>query len=205
MRVYGKHFNGDLPVVCHIVTSGPDFNEHEVLQIAMIPLLPSLELDEGRHILDLYIKPEKPIAPKVRKTAERAYKRAEERGHPAYKALSIFDHWFANLDLGRSRIAPIGYRYRKTSAFLRNFIGHANYEATFDDDEIRDVETIARFGNDLTDSRGEMFMFTNFWLEAFARTMRITSDFGKPTALTEAAIIQRIYIGMINEFHKRMI
>jgi len=205
------HLNGNLLCGIDIETTGLDFEQHDIYELAIIPIDDKFHRNINRKWLDLVIRPSRPDNidwSGVGKTKNKSrIERAMEKGLDSHTAMTILDRWFDEQNLGSKRVAPVGHNYSFEARFLRAWLGSLNYETKFADYEVRDTMVIAKFLNDMADFRGEeKFPYPKANLTYLASTLKVEHDYGRAhTALADVATTIDVYRRQMEELNKIML
>lgn len=205
------HLNKNLLAAINIKTTGLSFEEHEIYELAIIPINASFERDQERKWLDLKIRPDRinKVDWKGAEKIQNAHrvKDAIETGLERETAQEILRHWFEGQNLGSKLIAPVAHHFSFISRFMRMWLGDLLYESYFNDFELRDTMVIAKHMNDMSDYRAEPeFPYAKTNLVYLANLLKINHNYGKQrTALADAATVVDVYRGQMQHLNKRMI
>jgi len=118
--------NGHLLVGVDIETTGTSPGYHEIIQLSLIPLTPSLQRDESRSVFDEYITPSYPhrIDPRATPVHGLSCEFLQEHGNPIHKVIDWLVDWLEmqELPVGR-RLIPIAHNWRFEDNFLTQAMG----------------------------------------------------------------------------------
>jgi hypothetical protein len=184
-----QHMNNNLMCSIQIRTSGPNPGEHEILQLAVMPLNRFLKVHDDIPIFDMKFKMEYPgnLDQDYCRLTNTALAECAVRGVDKYKMVEIFDYWYREIKLPfRKKILPLGYDWGSIKPFLVEWLGQALYDDIFAS-EYRDVLQCALFMNDRAGVRCDKITFpkTDFgYLCSCARIEHI--DKGAPLSDCEA-------------------
>lgn len=147
------HFNGNLFCAIDIETTGLSFAKHDIIQICVMPITPTLEPSKEIDFFHCLIKPRRPenIEEDSNKINRGRVVESMTHGLESETAEERLREWFQKLPLPvHKMIVPLGHNY---SAFDRDFIvdwlgGPLSYGEFFRSDH-RDTMTMALMLNDM--------------------------------------------------------
>lgn len=146
-------FNGHLPVVLDIITTGPTPVEHDIAEIGVIPLTYRWERDKRYQFVDFKIRPRYPEN-NVNLSKERLNV-CLEHGLEHFSSGTLFIKWFENLKLDGKRLQVLGFNICSFIPFLIDWLGPANYDAIFFP-YYRDLQAAALYCNDYSVWKGNL-------------------------------------------------
>jgi len=201
-----NHLNGHLLCGVELNTTGPNPLEHELYQISIIPLDRFYKRSKDMNWLELTVVPGRYDNIVNGRDAFGA-KKAVDSGIDYESAMMIFDHWWNSFDFAYKKgIAPLSHNWPTKERFLRKWMGDLNFESKFAHDEMRDIESIMRFLNDLQDSRCEKFMINKAKRAYMAYQLGVYRNYGRErTATAKAAIDIDIYRGLQGMISQRLL
>ena len=174
--IAGRHLNGNLLAVIDTETTGPDPDNHDILEICVL-------------VLDKFLKPHPEIMPFNMYMAaqrlgnidmealriqgktmddivkEKVCKQRSEMSNISAKGMhpddcaNLFEHWFRKLNLPpRKRIMPIACNWGFDREFIRRWLGYDAFYYYFDP-RPRDIISMGLFDNDVAEWRGDTFPY----------------------------------------------
>lgn len=168
-----NHLNDNLFCAIDTETTGLDYLQNEIIEIAVIPLDGALEVSRIHKIFHVTLKPDnldaiQPDAVRVMKTYDNDmidYTDMTASKEKIFAALAsgieqsrgedLFNDWFHRLDLlPKKRIIPIAYNWPFDRDFIRQWLGATVFNDIFDSRH-RDPLTIAQYFNDYCDMHNE--------------------------------------------------
>lgn len=203
-----EHLNRNIICSIDIKTTGPDPQQHDIYDLAIIVLDPHFSREPNKHILDLLIKPSSGnIDEQVLARNRVRIEAAQADGYSTQAAKMLFYRWLEDLNLDfNKKIIPVGYNYAHEQSFLIEWLGRLNYHTHFDETNIRDPRIIARFMNDLAYARSQEFPFKKVTQQWLCKQLDVWKDYGiERAAIHDAAIGADMYKGIMKRFLREMI
>ena len=154
--------NGNIICACDVETTGLDPEEHELWQLACIPLTFNLTQDKTRPVLELFVRPS---TLDTHKPADLALTNKQidflmRTGFTPAEAVEQFDLWFEKLKLQEGRrVIPLAHNWKFDHQFMQKFLGYDHYNYLFDGMH-RDTFQTALFVNDMAEFLGEPIPFS---------------------------------------------
>lgn len=198
------HWNSNILAAVDIETTGLNFERHDIVQVAILPLTVDLVPHPEITPLNLLICPDRP------KNAEKMAMKVNclsmqdllRHGHPSDIAADMLEHWYRDLrlpmrafDAGQGQIIPLGHNYSFDERFLRSWLGHDRYDLIFHRDH-RDTRTLAAAINDYYWSQGLSVPFNQIGLGRLATLLGV-SRLGQHDALCDCKITAEVYRRML--------
>ncbi len=192
MALSNKHLNGNILCALDIETSGLLAGEHEILEIAVVPLKPDYKPDLSHGWFHMVLKPLNIDA--IDQEAIRIHKRPDNnldysklcvspeqvlkcvnQGTDPHKAADLFIEWFERFKLPNfKRIMPLGHNIRFDLEFIKYWLGPASMEYAFDP-RYRDSQAVSLFLNDVDSMRSEeQFSFAKNNLQYLCSQLGVT-------------------------------
>ncbi len=169
------HLNGHLLCAIDTETTGTDPARHDIIQVAVIPLDGLLQPDGDRipFLMDLAPKRPENADPQAMDCNRLRLAELILKGVDADRAADLFVEWFERQKLGfNKRIMPVGANYAFDRDMIISWLGLKTYEMCFNS-QIRDVQTVATFMNDLAEIRGLPFPWPKVNLSYLCNQLRI--------------------------------
>jgi len=179
-----SHWNGNILCAGDIKTSGPNPEEDELLQFAILPLNSNLELSKEIKPFFIYLKPEK-------------------EGMEPIQGIDVFDKWADSLQLEetrfgrRKKIFILSYDYDEKKPFIIKWLGYHQYNKVFDKG-IRDLNTITKFLNDKASCHFKKVPYSKNELAYIARALEVEYS-AKLDILACCRIMINIYRTIVND------
>jgi hypothetical protein len=189
-----QHMNNNLMCSIQIRTSGPNPGEHEILQLALMPLNRFLKVHEEIPVIDMKFKLEYPgnLDMDYCRLKQSDIAECAVRGIDKYKMVEIFDRWYREIRLPfRKKILPLGYDWGSVKPFLVEWLGQALYDEIFAP-ECRDVLMCALFMNDRAGVRVEKIPFAKTDLGYLCSCARI-EHIDKNAPLSDCDSVAQLY------------
>lgn len=142
-----QHLNGDLLCAIDCETTGLIAGEHDLIEIAVLPLGADLEPLKTIPPFVCLIKPKRPqnvdpIAMKVNNIT------IDTTFFDPWDAADLFDQWFQNLGLApRKQIAPLAHNWPFDRSFILDWLGQETFGQLFSR-RYRDTMVMALFADD---------------------------------------------------------
>lgn len=194
------HLNGNLLCAIDVETTGLDPKLHDIIQIAILPLGPTLEPHESIMPFDLKIKPSRleTVDMKAMSVSRTSLADICINGMESELALQLYDDWVASLNLGRNhRISPLAHNWVFDQAFIREWLGDDNYAHTIDG-RYRDTMACALFLNDFCDFNVEQVEYTRVGLSVLAKKLHLDVDNAHThNALYDCILTAQVYKQML--------
>lgn len=153
-------WNGNLLCAIDLETTGLKIpmlhsDPHDILQIAFVPVGLDLRPSKEYSIFHLKLQPKRPynIDPEADKVNRGLLAECITHGMEPWTAVDRFDEWFQRLRLPpNKKLIPLGANYGNfDKLFIMDWLGGPlNYENYIRND-IRDIQTIACYINDVSD------------------------------------------------------
>lgn len=197
---YGmQHINEN--VLCGVKTllTGNDPEEHEIIEVAIVPFDITFGLHEAFHLFNMRMRPGnlqpeddfktcKLSRPEISDTCLRAFDRD--------KVADLLLDWFLNMKLGpKKRIIPLTHNFPVERQNLVNWLGTHGYREIFSEDH-RDLMVAAHYMNDRAGCKFEPVPFSKQHLSWIAKKCDVP-PIERGTCLSEA--------NQMGETYKRML
>lgn len=209
-----KHLNSNILAVVDCETTGADPDQHEILEICILPLDKNLQPILSNHI-NLTLRPLNPQnidfeALRCQPNQEQFYRehviKSKERivditlkGLDPYMAAELVVDWFEKLNLApRKRIMPIAQNYCFDRGFLIKWLGPLSFDYIFHPC-YRDTLSTSLFMNDFAEYRGEPYPFQKNNLQYLCSTLNVQRD-RRHTALDDCIATAEVYRRMVRQF-----
>lgn len=187
------HLNNNLLCAIEVKTTGPNPRNHDILQIAVLPLdatwkpnrnyLPFVTDIRPRFIENISDKPDfkRPILSEI-----------ILRGLTYGEAADLFDEWFNKLDLPlHKKIAPVSHNWFHVGRFIEEWVGFEHFKHYFDH-RYRDLACTMLTFNDHHNYFGENLTYNKITLK-HACTMYCIDSEGPHDAIFDASCIAEAY------------
>lgn len=172
------HFNGNIFCVIDTETTGLRPGFHDVIQLAVIPLLPDITPNKTLPFFHAKIKPKRDYNWRRPDADLHASKdtlaNALEYGTEAWTVVDMFDEWFrTKLDLPhRKQIVPLAQNWPFDREFLIDMFGWTAFHEYFHG-HYRDLQTTCCFINDYHERRGDFFPFNKLGLKSICNKLGV--------------------------------
>lgn len=190
-----QHLNGAILCAIDIETTGLRADQHDIIQIAILPIDGYLQLDKTRRIFA--IDPMKPRRPenadeKAMRISKSDLANCLIRGMDAYKAADLFVSWWEKLGMAPGkRLQPLACNWVFERAFLIDWLGFETFDMIFDA-RYRDVMTNAIFANDRASWEQEPYPFPKVNLEYLCTKLQIERT-ARHNALDDARVTIEVF------------
>lgn len=192
------HLNGNLLCAIDTSTTGLTPGFHEIVRIAIIPLMADWEPDKTLPFFDMMIQPQRTQTfehPSTKMSLQRiAYHR--QHGVEPSLAADLFEMWFKKLGIPeRKKIVPVGWNYKLHDLpFMKDWLGEQNYDYHFDW-RIRDGLDAITFVNDLYDSWSFLIGFPKYALGSACKRFGLERPNHTPIqdALAAAKVYKKLF------------
>ena len=174
------HLNGHPVCAVDVETTGLQPGYHELVQVAILALDHTLQIDKSVIPFDILIRPQhlNRIEDDAKRKLHHVLPRALESGLDQEAAIDVFESWArTRLQLTEKyRIIPLGMNLSFDMAFIRRWLGFEHMSLYFDGRH-RDVLTVANFMNDRANHAHEQIPFAGrMGLSRLAHRMGIEVD-----------------------------
>jgi DNA polymerase III epsilon subunit-like protein len=152
-RAYcATHLNGNLMCAIDCETTGLQYNKHDIIQIAIIPVTPGFEPNLDIDYFHCFIKPRRPenIDLESNKVNRGRVVEAINNGMEPDTAEERLREWFAKLNLPfKKGIVPLGSNYAFDRDFIMDWLGGPLSYQEFFRNDYRDTMLTALMLNDM--------------------------------------------------------
>lgn len=199
MKAYNSflHLHGNLLAAVDVETTGNDPSQHEIIQIAVIPLDSNFEQVADHFYSN--IRPEYPHRAQPISTEVHRLDLDELEIHAPSKweVLEMFENWYERLDLPMGKnLVPIAHNWSgMESCFLREFFGIDAFGHFFHYHP-RCTMMFANFINDITMVRDNNRVFNSVSLAWLCRYFQVQND-NPHDALSDAKAEGQLYKRML--------
>lgn len=189
------HLNGNKLCAVDCETSGLNPDEHELLQICVLPLDSDFKPDPK--VTPFYMEMQPMYPKKIQKRALAV--NGLDLNHlmtncvPGHRVADLFVDWFDGLGLAPNKgIVPLGQNYQFDMRFIRAWLGNLTYEMCFKDQGHRDTKCVINFINDRAYQKGLPIPFPKTGLSAVATRLGINTD-GAHDAMADCIMTAKVY------------
>lgn len=189
-----NHLNGNIICAVDCETTGLDFEKHEIVEIAFLPLDYELRIRKDVPFFDIKIRPEniEDIDWQAFKVSNTDFYKLQESGMDKWEAADLFVEWCEKLKLPENkRIMPLAQNWNFDSIFIKKWLGPKTFEF-YIDGRYRDTMTTALYLNDRAYHKGEQIPFPKVNLSYLASQLKISHDRAH-TALGDCMVTAEIY------------
>jgi len=190
------HWNGHLLCAVDIETTGLNPEEHDLLEIAIVPLAPNLEISKVIPPFDMIVLPRDPDRYKRNEVLLRPNDTLADimtKGSEWHVVADLIEIWKEKLNLPeRKKIIPLGHNFRGfDEKFIRYVMGNDFYESIFDY-HVRDTMELGLYLNDVADYLREPIPFPKVDLTYMCGCLRI-QNIRRHRALGDAVATAELY------------
>lgn len=189
-----QHINENMLCSIGMILTGRDISQHEILEIAILPLDCGLDIRKDRLVFHMGMKPERTD------NIDFGHQRMERsivanrimNSKDSFVVADLFIKWFDTLRLATGKqIVPLAWNWPLESLFLRSWLGHKTFEYLFDW-KYRDVLSTGNHLNDTLDQSANTVKYPKVTLGSMAIRHDLTRI--KPeNAITRAKLIMEVY------------
>lgn len=175
MTKFFQNLNDNLLCSIDCETTGTRPREHDIIQLAIIPLNNDVRpsADIFPFLIDMVPIRLQNVQSEAMRINRRKLTDIVNNGIDRYRAQDLFLEWFEKLNLGyQKKIMPLGCNWPFDREFIIDWLGHETYEMCFHP-HYRDVQTIASFRNDREGWKGNEFPYPKVSLSYLCTQMRI--------------------------------
>lgn len=187
-------FWDNLLCVIDTETTGLNPDDHELVELAVIPLGRDIELHPHYGPVDLWIRPDNldSVDPEsLRITGKTLEERLQ--GIDSGTAADKFMEWHASLNLKpKSLIIPIAHNWAFDSQFIRNWLGRESFEKIFHG-HARDTQSMGLTLNDLAWAYDHDLPYPRLGLRQMCTTAGIYIPPGGHGAMKDALMTKDLY------------
>jgi DNA polymerase III epsilon subunit-like protein len=179
MSSYGsmQHLNGNLLAAVDVETTGLVCGEHDIWEMAVIPLDHNFKPNKIYKPWIVRMKPKRPENIDKQALAMTGLKPADviNEGLDPWKAADMFEEWFGrlNLPIGKN-IVPLASNWPFDRDFIKEWLGHLTFEHAFHG-HFRDTQCIAAFINDRLSYQNERPPFGRIGLQSLVNHFKLTN------------------------------
>lgn len=193
-----QHLNRNILCALAIKTTGPDAQKHELIEIIIIPLTPTCDINKKILPFNVLFKPEHVTRAEFNLDNDLVLS-AMSNGFDKYDAADIFEKWFAKLDLPpNKRIMVLTHDWAAKSEFIKEWLQPTAFRMTFSH-EYRDIQAIGLFLNDYCDLRNERWPFPKVKLSYMSAVQKIEYANRLPTVVDECQAMINLYKSLLRE------
>lgn len=168
------HANGHLICAIDTETTGLNYNLHDIIEIAIVPLDYNLEPDDR---MPFHVE----IAPSKLDNIDYSFiKKSKidyllDNAFTQHTALELFVEWFERLNLHGKRIMPLAHNWLFDKTFVEEWTGPHSYNYIFDG-RYRDLMSVAMFINDCDDFHRQTYHFPKYKLSYVCSQLGLECD-----------------------------
>jgi DNA polymerase III alpha subunit (gram-positive type) len=190
------NLNGNLLCAIDIATTGNDPFKDEIIEICIVPLTDSIEMDEKTPFFEMRLKPTRPFQETIKRSVKKRAVEAMVIGVDPFQAAELLEQWFESLKLRWNKnIVPLGHDWALKSHFLIHWLRPKTFHYIFNPN-YRDLMQCAAFENDRHELNWEQPRFTRLTLGPLA--IKFGTIFAKPRIpLHSVQVIAHCYKRML--------
>ena len=198
------HWNGNQLCAMDCETTGLDPFQHEIWQLAIIPLDSNIQPRQDVLPFNIKMQPQRPdlADPAAFKVSAERKEYILNEGFDPDTAMTLLEDWIQKLGLpvtpsGRpKRIIPLGQNYGGfDKQFITQWLGVPQYNEWFDY-HMPDTMSIACYLNDRAAMRAEKVPFSKINLTYLASTLKVEHPQAHD-ALQDALVASKVYLEML--------
>ena len=194
-----KHLNSNVLCAVAIKTTGPDAQKHELLEIAIIPLNATCDIDKSKLPFNILFKSDDQVLTRAAYNLDNELvTKCMGMGLDKFDAAELFDGWFDKLGLieKRKRIMPLAHNWAAKRDFIKEWLQPTGFEMTFSH-EYRDIQSIGLFMNDRMDVKNERCPFPKVKLGYMSSMQKVEYVERLPTVIDECQALVNLYKSLI--------
>lgn len=192
-------FKNNVACAIDIYTTGNDFKDHELIEIAIIPLTDTFDTDSVHNIFNISLLPAYPdtVDFNAMKMSKDKFEKLGFEGFGREDAVPMFEKWCEGIGIKEvDRIMPITFDYIFAQKFIEKWLGHDIYTYYFCPNP-KDVMQVAEYFK----TRSHYFIEPAFTNNVTLLNLCSYFKLDKPKYLLEKCIaIGQIYKRFIEEF-----
>lgn len=192
------HLNSNIMCSIAILTTGPQADEHDIIQIAVLPLDSYISPMKGIFPFYTDIRPERMLSgfSELKTRHKEMAMEAAKNGLEPTTAQHLFTDWFDKLKLNPGKkIVPLCHDWPIVRSFFVEWLGPIHVDQMFDI-QYRDIQASASYLNDLNDFHGERAMFGRVTISSLSRYYQVEDEL-KTNTLQRSLTIAEVYRRML--------
>lgn len=193
------HLFGNLFCAIDTETTGLDDRQHEIIELAIIPLGWDIEPHPHHSMVNVYMRPDRieDADPESFTVTGKTLNERMEMGLDQGVVLDLLHDWYGNLNLSpKSRIIPIAHNWAFDKGFLEKWIGREGFNDMFSF-EVRDTMLMANAFNDMAWWCDDDVPFPRKKLRECCATAGIPMHSNIHSALEDAKLCMQLYKYML--------
>lgn len=194
-----QHINENILCAVRCELTGPDPENHELVEVAVLPLNSMLQVHDKFPLFNLRMRPDNIDTIDYQKCRLSKAEIAATilRGIDRSKGADIFWEWYKAIGLKeKKRIIALAHGWPRERALLINWLGYENFTAIFSED-YRDVLIAAHFINDRNCVRAEPCVFNKQDLRWCSKKMNVEQLQRGGSAMSDCLCIAETYKRML--------
>ncbi len=192
------HVNGNMICSIDVETTGLDWNKHDIIEIAVIPLDNQYQPQKTVMPFCLTMRPRRPenVQMDALRVNRQEYTKILTNSLDAMRVADLFVEWFEKLNLGLGRrISPLAHNWVFDREFIKDWLGPLTFELIFDG-RYRDTQVAAAYANDVADMNSRPCPYPKINLSYLCTQLKIDhSDAHR--ALPDARVTAEVYREMV--------
>lgn len=192
------HLNGNMMCAIDIETTGLDWNKHDIIEVAVLPLDNQYKPQKKCMPFSLTMRPRRPenVNLDALSISKSNYAHILNNSLESSRVADLFVEWFEKLNLGfNRRLSPLGHNYPFDRNFLIDWLGPLTYDLIFDS-RFRDTMATALYINDVADMQSQRIPYAKVNLSWLAKQHNIDHK-DAHSALPDCRITAEVYRALV--------
>jgi DNA polymerase III epsilon subunit-like protein len=191
------HLNGNIMCAVDVETTGLDVQQHDIVEICVLPLNANLDPIQTKFPFDMLLQPGRPqnIDPRATRTHKHKLVELMTSGIEQFKAADLFDEWFEKLDLPfGKKIVPLAHNWPFDHGFIQAWLGIEHFNHYFSP-LYRDTMAAAQYFNDRATFHANEIPFNKVTLSYLASQLYVPHEHSHNAlndCLTTAAVYKKL-------------
>lgn len=180
-----------------LVTSGPNPDLHDIIEICVMPLDAQLKLYKKFMPYCLTFKPQRSNFEDITLSKAKLAK-AHMNGMCPIDSIYLFQEWHKKMELGfNKKLVPLAFDWPFKRAFIQKWLGYHDFELLFNW-QYRDLLPSTTFLNDRADFKCEKYPYNKHLLRWITTQLKV--DFqNDDDAMDEALAVSECYVKILKE------
>jgi DNA polymerase III epsilon subunit-like protein len=197
-----KHLNRNLLCALAIRTTGSDAQKHKLLEIAIIPLTPTCDINKDVLPFNILFRPDDKTLTRAEYSIDNELtSKCMGMGIEEFEAGELFDKWFEKLGLPLGKkIMPLAHNWAAKRDFIKEWLQPTGFNLAFSE-HYRDPQAIGLFINDSMDIRNELCPFPKVKLSYMAAMQKVEYTERLPTVIDECQALVNLYKSLLRSIN----